>query len=249
MVRKIHQEVLTTNNLYDQLLGTIVKQCPENNMYRVEQARNYLMNIILEYNGTKSNLPSNMVRGVCAEVMLEVILRYYKTIDSNIMVMKNLLLPLKAGGTTQLDFLILTPTNITVIESKSLFGLMDIKDGIIVSSWTDSGGQRNSTTTRPWGQNMLHIMTLKEYLGIDNIFLQNLVFVFGIGKINTCKLEDNHHLMTYGNSINILRDLLGIERPLIPKEQMSAIIKKLSKTIPTSKQEAIHIAHLKKKYG
>ena len=73
----IRQNLIQAEKLHDKFLSNIVSKYPINDAKRIVGAETYLTHLMLNYKPDKYNLPSNIVRGICGEIMLNLILEYY----------------------------------------------------------------------------------------------------------------------------------------------------------------------------
>lgn len=248
--RKILTTVEDNKEFYDILRMNINKKFPRNTDERVRCTEVYLKSLM-----TKENMPSYgslkqfEMRGIMAEVYAEVILERFKLMNPNIIIMKNLIIPLNEGGTTQIDFIILSPLNIIVLEVKSIFGAKDIKDDIVYSEYYNNNGVKERRETKPWGQNGYHIRAIQDYVG-TNTYMQNAVFLFGITRLESYEPTRNSILLTPDNMAEQLYSLTTSKKRNTPisENTMKKIVKGLYETTPTLITETTHIEYLMDKH-
>lgn len=180
-----------------------LRRISSNSEELLNNAKMALKGILLDSNNNLlKGTPPNLVRGVCCELMLRYCLEDYFTknnlnfaIFDNVMLWNNYI-----NSTTQIDSIIISNSCIVVIEAKSIYGVSQIIDGRI-DTLHGNNGQIYTRSIEPWKQNMSHILTLKEELSnlnsiLGDIFYENVVFVYGIGKIERYHPKDNQHLIT-----------------------------------------------------
>lgn len=135
-------------------------------------------------------------------------------------VLSDLILPI-AGGTTQLDHLVLSRFGIFVIETKNMSGW--IFGGADQQKWTQvqKGGKRRSFQN-PLRQNYSHVKAVQEILGIDYNILHNFVVFTGTAEPKTDMPEN----VAWG--LRALGKLIAVRKQLVLSDiQMNAFAQKL----------------------
>lgn len=103
--------------------------------------------------------------------------------EKDYQVLTDLILPV-AGGTTQIDHLLLSRFGIFLIETKNMSGW--IFGGADQQKWTQvqKGGKRHSFQN-PLRQNYSHVKAVEEILKVDREALHNFVVFVGIAEPKT----------------------------------------------------------------
>ncbi|MEM9060377.1 MAG: NERD domain-containing protein [Pseudomonadota bacterium] len=125
-------------------------------------------------------------------------------------VYSDLIVPV-AGGTTQLDHLVLSRFGIFVIETKNMSGW--IFGGADQKKWTQvhKGGKRRSFQN-PLRQNYAHVRAVQEILGVDFKILHNFVVFTGTAEPKTHMPEN----VAWG--LQALGKLIGVRKRLVLSE-------------------------------
>lgn len=157
--------------------------------------------------------------------------------------LNNITLPLKDGGTTQIDHVIVSSFGIFVIETKNYKGWIFGKEGD--AKWTQMIMGRKYQFQNPLRQNYLHIKTLSELLNLDLRYFHSVIAFIGHCEIKTRdELPDNvlnKGMMTYVKSK---------QTQMLTDDQMAAIVNKIEKTrLPKSrKTDRQHREYLQNKF-
>lgn len=122
-------------------------------------------------------------------------------------VLSDLILPV-AGGTTQLDHLVLSRFGIFVIETKNMSGW--IFGGADQQKWTQvqKGGKRRSFQN-PLRQNYAHVKAVQEVLDVDPKVLHNFVVFTGSAEPKTDMPEN----VAWG--LRALGKLIGVRKQIV----------------------------------
>ena len=187
----------------------------------------------------KVGLKPHLARGLIAEIMCKYVIKHWaneKGLDYKLY--SNLLLPRIDGGTTQLDLLMITKDFSICVECKSLYGKMNINNGVISSS-------RGKRDMKPWRQNMGHIMSVKEVLKDYDLYMHNVVYLFSYGSILEYNPVVDNKLMVNINSMTLLDSIIKDRssyhyKPLSDRE-IEEIDEILREYYPNVKQEIEHI--------
>ena len=102
-------------------------------------------------------------------------------------VLRNLTL-MAADGTTQIDHVVVSPTGIFVIETKTMAGWI-FGDGR-AAAWTQVLGRRRFRFQNPLRQNHRHVKVIEELLGLDRRLLHNVVVFAGDAEPKTPMPDD-----------------------------------------------------------
>lgn len=135
-------------------------------------------------------------------------------------VLSDLILPI-AGGTTQLDHLVLSRYGVFVIETKNMSGW--IFGDAEQKKWTQvqKGGKKRSFQN-PLNQNFAHVKAVQEILGINNEVLHNFVVFTGNAEPKTAMPEN----VAWG--LQALGRLIGVRKQhVITDAQVNAYADKL----------------------
>lgn len=135
-------------------------------------------------------------------------------------VLSDLILPL-AGGTTQLDHLVLSTYGVFVIETKNMSGW--IFGDAEQEKWTQvqKGGKKRSFQN-PLRQNYAHVKAVQEILGIDKQVLHNFVVFTGTAEPKTDMPEN----VAWG--LQALGRLIGVRKQhVISDAEVNAYVHKL----------------------
>lgn len=232
-------------------IKNFIQESIDNNNYMVDsdealiRVRNTLVNFLkddaLEV-AKSNNIEPRLMRGMIAELMCEYLFRHYmeendidkKNYVSNIMIKNE-----ATGRTTQLDSVCLIDKAVFVIECKSFYGPMVIKDGMI---------KTKTVTQEPWNQNYGHIKALERKFGKMKYI--NVIYLFGMGLIDEYVPQkglsggEQHLLVNHGGLHTIHRlakDPLNNQNS-IPRN----FINDLHQMIPTVKEEYEHINNINK---
>lgn len=188
------------------------------------------------------------LRGYACEIYMDTLLKYYtkkvkKLYNLDFKYLNNLILPTvdRDGNksTTQLDNILLMEDRIICIECKSMFGKLFIRDGQI-----NAVSNKSNLTISPWKQNVRHILAVKDILKENNIevpFIVNVVFMFGIAKIEELSLNKNEYLMIPTSSLKTLEYLRQTSDITSRNYNMKNIYNILSRYIPIPEDELDHI--------
>lgn len=141
---------------------------------------------------------------------------------SEYQVLSDLILP-RAGGTTQLDHLVLSRYGIFVIETKNMSGW--IFGGRDQKKWTQvlKGGKRRSFQN-PLRQNFAHVKAVQEILSVEEDILHNFVVFIGAAEPKTDMPEN----VAWG--LKALGRLIGARRQIVLSgDQVIRFAEKLQK--------------------
>lgn len=157
-------------------------------------------------------------------------------------VLSDLILPV-AGGTTQLDHLVLSRFGLFVIETKNMSGW--IFGSADQPRWTQvqKGGNRRSFQN-PLRQNYAHLLAVQEILGADPKFLHNFIVFTGNAEPKTDMPEN----VAWG--LRALGSLIAQRKQLVLSDiQLNAFARKLQSAALENNRTARkeHLQNLKKK--
>lgn len=149
----------------------------------------------------------------------------------------NILLPLKNGGTTQIDHLVLSPYGVFVIETKNYQGF--IFGDEYQDYWTQKTYNGTYRLFNPIKQNNIHINTLANLLNINREFFHSIILFVGECEIKTtlpnyvmvCDFFANN-LNAYINSKQNI-----IISPELFKQIISDLKNHIIKSTPQSEQQ------------
>ncbi|WP_170367822.1 nuclease-related domain-containing protein [Ruegeria arenilitoris] len=162
--------------------------------------------------------------------------------EKDYQVLSDLTLPV-AGGTTQIDHLLISRYGIFVIETKNMsgwiFGSSDQRN------WTQvlKGGKRRSFQN-PLRQNYAHVKAVQVILGIEQSLLYNFVVFTGSAQPKTAMPEN----VAWG--LQDLGRLIAIEKQVVLSEaQVTAYVTKLRNTALENGRETQkeHLENLQRK--
>lgn len=169
-----------------------------------------------------NNVDMRLFRGYASELIMTNILEVVK-LYCNVQVKEGLLIPI-SNGTTQLDHFILTPTHGIVIEVKHVYGNIDIDGTNMVVS--NDNEVRKMT---PWNQNLYHICKLKEFLGLNNLFFYNAVFIYGDYNIKGFNPVKGNILLQYDTAVRDIINLINSKPEYKPnKKDILLAVKKIN---------------------
>jgi len=157
--------------------------------------------------------------------------------------LKNVTLPI-AGGTTQIDHVLVSTKGIFVIETKDYSGW--VFGNPKLPKWTQTTRWGEYKFQNPIHQNHKHIKELERYFDFltDKSFKSIVVFV-GDGKFKTAMPENVLHLD------NLVRYIKQFDDDLISLNRVFFVVGKLEffrKEISVKTDEG-HIEYLRKKFG
>lgn len=242
------------SNYSKKYIDTNLRSMSNNSEELLLNAKEALKGVLLNSNNKLfKGTPPNLVRGVCCELMLRYCLEDYFTKNNlNFAIFDNVLLWNDyIKSTTQIDTIIITNSCIAVIEAKSIYGVSRIYDGKI-ETYYGNNGKVYSKSIEPWKQNMSHILTLKEELEklnshLGKIFYENIVFVYGIGKIQMCELGNNQTLITINSYKKTLDDIFSKQRyNKIDNETLKRVFKYLRSKSHSIWDEINHVNQINK---
>ena len=140
--------------------------------------------------------------------------------EKDYQVLSDLILPV-AGGTTQLDHLVLSRFGIFVIETKNMTGW--IFGSAEQRKWTQvqKGGKRRSFQN-PLRQNYAHVKAVEEILGVESNVLHNFIVFTGSAAPKTDMPEN----VAWG--LQALGRLIALRKQLVfSQNQLNAFAKTL----------------------
>lgn len=127
------------------------------------------------------------VKGILGEFQVNIIAKLQ--LDKNIYhLIKNVTLPTKDGGTTQLDHIIVSPYGVFVIETKNMKGW--IYGGKNDRQWNQKIYRHSQKFQNPLLQNYKHTETLRITLGLDTDKVFSLIVFIGDSQFKT-NMPDN----------------------------------------------------------
>lgn len=152
---------------------------------------------------------------------------------------KNVTLPTKDGGTTQIDHVIISQHGVFVIETKNMKGWIYGKAN--QKTWTQKIYRHSNQFQNPLHQNYKHTKTLEELLGIPETAIHSIVVFVGACKFKT-SLPEN---VTYAGGY--MRHIKTKQENLLSREQVEEIISaiegnRLRRGFSTNRA---HIKHVK----
>ena len=208
---------------------------------RVKGINKFCINEIY-LNKTLKNLTpyqQKQLRGFASELFMSVYLEKYCQ-GTNFKYLTDLIIPvIKKDGlpsTTQLDTILITKAGILVIEAKSVFGIATITDSKIISKTGYA-----VTEIAPWKQNAYHIYALKQILKKLNLYIPmyNVVFLYGICRLNKVSLQDNEYLVAPKTFMGVLDYIINNSKPV--KFDINNTHNICRNFIPTREQAIAHI--------
>lgn len=123
----------------------------------------------------------NHIKGDIGEITVHHLLSYLN--KDCYFCINNLLLPLKNGGTTQIDHVILSPYGIFVIETKNYQGF--IFGSEYANEWTQKTYRGTYQFYNPIKQNNHHIKTLANLLSLEITYFHSMILFIGECEIKT----------------------------------------------------------------
>ena len=113
------------------------------------------------------------VKGKCGELFVAWVLK--KRLDKNVYrILNDVMIPDSAGGTTQIDHIVLSPYGIFVIETKNMKGW--IFGDRNSDKWMQQIYRCKNQFQNPFRQNYKHIVSLAELIGLPVIQCSILLF-------------------------------------------------------------------------
>lgn len=197
--------------------------------------------------GFKTIEPSD-IRGICAEVMLDILLQEYIKTRRGIGVASNLLINRNDNKyTTQIDSIFITSGGIIVIEAKSLYGRLTIEDSMIK--------RVKNAPLRPWDQNEMHISCLRDFLekGIGGFNrnttpIINAVYLFSDYSIESYKPVPREFLITNKNFEKFFDTMLNLFKENKNKINAEKVYKDLlNKSYSTVNKDKKHVDNILKR--
>lgn len=151
--------------------------------------------------------------------------------------LNNVLLPLKNGGTTQIDHLVLSPYGIFVIETKNYQGFIFSDEN--QDYWTQKTYSGTYRLYNPIKQNDNHINVLATLLNIDKSYFHSIILFVGECQLKT-PLPSNVMVCNFlTNNLNAY--IQQKNEMIIPEEMFREIVKNLKthriKNTPQSEQQ------------
>ncbi len=202
--------------------------------------RKRLVTFLKDSNNFKEfDLEPHLVRGSIAETMFYYVIEYYKSKNPDCFLLEGLLIPTN-NGTTQIDSVLLTDKGIYVIEVKSLFGDIIVKDGEILQL-------KNNNKITPWSQNKGHIGALASISTLPWEWFHNIVYVFSLGTLNEYYPRKDEILLVNRNVLKFLEEQES-KKKIADFRVMRGEAEKLKLFIPSIQDEAEHIRKLKDKF-
>lgn len=156
-------------------------------------------------------------------------------------VLTDLILPV-AGGTTQIDHLVISRFGIFVIETKNMSGW--IFGGADQQKWTQVQKRSKRSFQNPLRQNYAHVKAVQEILQVDQNVLHNFVVFTGTAEPKTAMPES----VAWG--LKDLGKLIGLQKKqLLTEVQVDAYVKKMRDQIPESTKatRSEHVQYLERK--
>lgn len=156
-------------------------------------------------------------------------------------VLTDLILPV-AGGTTQIDHVVLSRFGIFVIETKNMSGW--IFGDIYQRTWTQVQKRSKRKFQNPVRQNYAHVKAVQEVLQVDESVLYNFVVFTGTAEPKTAMPDG----VAWG--LKDLGKLIGLRRKQILTEvQVAAYLEKLHGQVLENTKETRdqHLQNLERK--
>lgn len=157
-------------------------------------------------------------------------------------VLNNVMIPDDAGGSTQIDHVVLSPYGIFVIETKNMKGWIFGDENS--AKWTQQIFKCKNQFQNPFRQNYKHIMSLADLTGLPKESFTHIIVFVGDCQIKTRdKLPES--LVTGGVS------LLSFIKAFSEKQFTSDDLETIQNTIISSRisntfqNKKAHIAHVK----
>lgn len=133
------------------------------------------------------NMGTPKEKGTEGENRCEVFIKAYCN-KRQFLYLKDMLIPNRVTGTSQIDFIIILNTAIAVIEVKNLRGELSGSD---YGSWTQTIHGESNYINNPLKQNWGHIQALKELLG-GKIDYFNLIAFTNNNKLEQIKISNRN---------------------------------------------------------
>lgn len=196
----------------------------------------YVSALIVLISCIKSKSIRKRVKGWFAEVVVDYYLNQKLDLSSSI-ILHDILIPTKDGGTTQIDHIIIAPSGIYVIETKAYAGW--ITGTRNSEKWIQHFSKRNKYPFQnPYRQNYKHIKTLSENLNIPMDSFKNTIFFFG-------KFKSKKITGLYLDLYSFLIDFNNNESVIIEDVQSVSDLIWENKIENTMKSKRAHTKHVK----
>ena len=122
------------------------------------------------------------VKGKCGELFVAWVLK--KRLDKNVYrILNDVMIPDSAGGTTQIDHIVLSPYGIFVIETKNMKGW--IFGDRNSDKWMQQIYRCKNQFQNPFRQNYKHIVSLAELIGLPVDSMQHIIVFLGFCTLKT----------------------------------------------------------------
>lgn len=234
---ELQEEIEMLHQLEQTICSKINKESRSSGESQLVTAWNILTTLLPEYKMFKElGIKPGAARGLFAEIMLRYIMENWaKERNVNYVYYSNLLIPRADGGTTQLDGVFITPSFATVVECKSYYGKLTIKNGHIRS--------RTGHAT-PWKQNYGHIISLKKLIGDKaRIYFHNMVYIFSEGIITDYEPAPEEYLMINRVALSTLDNLNHNQnfKNQLTQAELNELANILEEFIPSVAEEEEHI--------
>lgn len=152
---------------------------------------------------------------------------------------KDVTLPLRQGGTTQIDHIIVSPYGVFVIETKNMRG--SIYGRAEEHTWTQRFGRQSFLFQNPLRQNYKHTKTLADLLELDANQIHSLVVFVGGGSFRN-EMPPN---VTRG--MGYIRYIQSKTETVLSPNAVADIVARIEngRLAPTAKTRREHVAHVK----
>ena len=161
--------------------------------------------------------------------------------DDEYILLSDLYLPLKDGGTTQVDHVVVSRFGVFVIEAKMYTGW--VFGDKQASHWTHVVYKTKHRFQNPMRQNWLHVCAISENLGLPKKYLRSVVVFTGDVEFKTPMPEG----VVY--SKQAAEYILSFTTPLYSAEERDAIVSVLKEwsASVSKEQRRAHVANLRKR--
>nr|WP_227677953.1 NERD domain-containing protein [Psychrobacter frigidicola] len=158
--------------------------------------------------------------------------------------LNNITLPLRNGGSTQIDHVIVSVYGIFVIETKNYKGWIFGKEK--QAQWTQTIMGRKYKFQNPLRQNYLHIKTLAELLELDMSYFHSMIALIG-----ECELKTREELPEHVLKGGVISYIKKKQDKILTEAEVQLIVEQIqtnrfAKSWRTNRQ---HKAYLKNKHA
>ena len=181
-------------------------------------------------------LKSPWFKGFAGEMMVHISVKIHLNKDKY-HILRNVTLPI-AGGTTQIDHIIISEYGVFVIETKNMKGW--IFGNAHQKTWTQKIFKYTKNFQNPLHQNFKRVETLKSILELTDQQIFSVVVFVGSSSFKT-KMPDN-----VINGPNLIRYIKSKDRQVILGTDVSMLLSKIEaeRLIPSRETTKAHIEHV-----